>query len=92
MLKCGNLRFKVLLGLEKLDTGFTFWFSLTDSWLIDYSLHVWQLGRKVKKRETVVPDPDYRIPIVLLGGLLPIVCVILYLQCPSPTTLIHDPF
>lgn len=26
------------------------------------------LGRKVKKRETVVPDPDYRIPIVLLGA------------------------
>ncbi|KAJ4708273.1 DUF3119 family protein [Melia azedarach] len=25
------------------------------------------LGRKVKKRETVVPDPDYRIPVVLLG-------------------------
>ncbi|KAH9761837.1 hypothetical protein KPL70_000586 [Citrus sinensis] len=25
------------------------------------------LGRKVKKRETVVPDPDYRIPIVLIG-------------------------
>ncbi|XP_024034293.1 uncharacterized protein LOC18055163 isoform X2 [Citrus clementina] len=26
------------------------------------------LGRKVKKRETVVPDPDYRIPIVLIGA------------------------
>ncbi|XP_030475762.2 uncharacterized protein LOC115692916 isoform X2 [Syzygium oleosum] len=25
------------------------------------------LGRKVTQRETVVPDPDYRIPIVLLG-------------------------
>ncbi|XP_020537033.1 uncharacterized protein LOC105639361 isoform X3 [Jatropha curcas] len=25
------------------------------------------LGRKVRKRETVVPEPDYRIPIVLLG-------------------------
>ncbi|KAJ0091059.1 hypothetical protein Patl1_13093 [Pistacia atlantica] len=25
------------------------------------------LGRKVKKRETVIPEPDYRIPIVLLG-------------------------
>ncbi|KAK3436625.1 uncharacterized protein LOC104436688 [Eucalyptus grandis] len=25
------------------------------------------LGRKVTRRETVVPDPDYRIPIVLLG-------------------------
>ncbi|KAG8491647.1 hypothetical protein CXB51_014999 [Gossypium anomalum] len=25
------------------------------------------LGRKVQKRETVVPDPDYRIPFVLLG-------------------------
>ncbi|KAK2645955.1 hypothetical protein Ddye_021150 [Dipteronia dyeriana] len=25
------------------------------------------LGRKVKNRETVVPDPDYRIPVVLLG-------------------------
>ena len=28
-----------------------------------------QLGRRVKgSRETVIPDPDYRIPIVLLGG------------------------
>ncbi|KAA3476921.1 Cobyrinic acid A,C-diamide synthase [Gossypium australe] len=25
------------------------------------------LGRKVQKKETVVPDPDYRIPFVLLG-------------------------
>ncbi|XVF48096.1 hypothetical protein PTKIN_Ptkin03bG0164000 [Pterospermum kingtungense] len=25
------------------------------------------LGRKVQKKETVIPDPDYRIPIVLLG-------------------------
>ncbi|KAF5741987.1 hypothetical protein HS088_TW09G00026 [Tripterygium wilfordii] len=25
------------------------------------------LGRKIQKRETVIPDPDYRIPIVLLG-------------------------
>ncbi|KAL5768995.1 hypothetical protein ACOSP7_015552 [Xanthoceras sorbifolium] len=25
------------------------------------------LGRKVKNRETVIPDPDYRIPVVLLG-------------------------
>nr|DAD27155.1 TPA_asm: hypothetical protein HUJ06_028623 [Nelumbo nucifera] len=25
------------------------------------------LGRRVKKRETVIPDPDYRIPVVLLG-------------------------
>uniref|UniRef100_A0A2P2KZC1 DUF3119 family protein n=1 Tax=Rhizophora mucronata TaxID=61149 RepID=A0A2P2KZC1_RHIMU len=25
------------------------------------------LGRKVQKRETVIPDPDYRIPVVLLG-------------------------
>ncbi|XVE71445.1 hypothetical protein DITRI_Ditri10aG0150700 [Diplodiscus trichospermus] len=25
------------------------------------------LGRRVQKKETVVPDPDYRIPIVLLG-------------------------
>ncbi|KAJ8753221.1 hypothetical protein K2173_017823 [Erythroxylum novogranatense] len=25
------------------------------------------LGRKVQKKETVVPDPDYRIPVVLLG-------------------------
>ncbi|XP_028782830.1 uncharacterized protein LOC114738906 [Neltuma alba] len=25
------------------------------------------LGRRVKTRETVIPDPDYRIPIVLLG-------------------------
>ncbi|XP_048333551.2 uncharacterized protein LOC107434817 [Ziziphus jujuba] len=25
------------------------------------------VGRKVKSRETVVPDPDYRIPVVLLG-------------------------
>ncbi|XWS26998.1 hypothetical protein CRYUN_Cryun26dG0078300 [Craigia yunnanensis] len=27
----------------------------------------WQLGRKVQKKETVIPDPDYRILIVLLG-------------------------
>ncbi|XP_054806914.1 uncharacterized protein LOC129309375 [Prosopis cineraria] len=25
------------------------------------------LGRRVKSRETVIPDPDYRIPVVLLG-------------------------
>ncbi|XP_061345256.1 uncharacterized protein LOC133291090 isoform X2 [Gastrolobium bilobum] len=25
------------------------------------------LGRRVKSRETVIPEPDYRIPIVLLG-------------------------
>ncbi|XP_050209583.1 uncharacterized protein LOC126660243 [Mercurialis annua] len=25
------------------------------------------LGRKVQKRETVIPEPDYRIPVVLLG-------------------------
>ncbi|KAJ9140976.1 hypothetical protein P3X46_031563 [Hevea brasiliensis] len=25
------------------------------------------LGRSVQKRETVIPDPDYRIPVVLLG-------------------------
>nr|XP_010911229.2 uncharacterized protein LOC105037236 isoform X2 [Elaeis guineensis] len=25
------------------------------------------VGRKAKKREVVVPDPDYRIPVVLLG-------------------------
>ncbi|XP_043699184.1 uncharacterized protein LOC122649975 [Telopea speciosissima] len=25
------------------------------------------LGRRVKKRESVIPDPDYRIPVVLLG-------------------------
>ncbi|XWS72920.1 hypothetical protein CRYUN_Cryun02cG0081000 [Craigia yunnanensis] len=25
------------------------------------------LGRKVQKKETVTPDPDYRVPIVLLG-------------------------
>ncbi|TKY54869.1 hypothetical protein E2542_SST19283 [Spatholobus suberectus] len=25
------------------------------------------LGRKVRSRETVIPEPDYRIPIVLLG-------------------------
>ncbi|XP_027330050.1 uncharacterized protein LOC113846227 [Abrus precatorius] len=25
------------------------------------------VGRKVKSRETVIPEPDYRIPIVLLG-------------------------
>lgn len=31
------------------------------------SLVVWQVARKAKKRETVIPDPDYRIPIVLLG-------------------------
>ncbi|XP_038889449.1 uncharacterized protein LOC120079360 [Benincasa hispida] len=26
------------------------------------------LGRRVKGRETVIPDPDYRIPIILLGA------------------------
>ncbi|KAK1312549.1 hypothetical protein QJS10_CPA07g00689 [Acorus calamus] len=25
------------------------------------------LGRRTRKRETVIPDPDYRIPVVLLG-------------------------
>ncbi|XP_059433637.1 uncharacterized protein LOC132166770 [Corylus avellana] len=25
------------------------------------------LGRRVKKKETVIPDPDYRIPVVFLG-------------------------
>ncbi|CAI0629217.1 unnamed protein product [Linum tenue] len=25
------------------------------------------LGRRAQKKETVIPDPDYRIPIVLLG-------------------------
>ncbi|KAK6236208.1 hypothetical protein SCA6_011545 [Theobroma cacao] len=32
-----------------------------------FSFDAWQLGRKVQKKETVIPDPDYRIPIVLLG-------------------------
>ncbi|CAK7345514.1 unnamed protein product [Dovyalis caffra] len=33
-----------------------------------YSTRTFYLGRRVqKKRETVVPDPDYRIPVVLLG-------------------------
>ncbi|KAK9268601.1 hypothetical protein L1049_000356 [Liquidambar formosana] len=32
------------------------------------------LGKKVKNIGTVIPDPDYRIPIVLLGGLL---CILL---------------
>lgn len=27
-----------------------------------------QLGKKKVGKDTVVPDPDYRIPIVLLGG------------------------
>lgn len=34
--------------------------------LHDYFLSA-QLGRRVQKRETVIPDPDYRIPVVLLG-------------------------
>ena len=34
----------------------------------DSYFDTWQLGRKVQKKETVIPDPDYRIPIVLLGG------------------------
>lgn len=34
--------------------------------LHDYFLSA-QLGRRVQKRETVILDPDYRIPVVLLG-------------------------
>ncbi|XVF34667.1 hypothetical protein REPUB_Repub18cG0078600 [Reevesia pubescens] len=30
-------------------------------------LGTWQLRRKVQKKETVIPDPDYRISVVLLG-------------------------
>lgn len=29
-------------------------------------VYVLQMGRKVKK-ETIIPDPDYRLPVVLLG-------------------------
>ncbi|KAL1093961.1 hypothetical protein V6Z11_D06G063600 [Gossypium hirsutum] len=35
--------------------------------VLDSYFDAWQLGRKVQKKETVVPDPDYRIPFVLLG-------------------------
>lgn len=29
---------------------------------------VWQMRKKLVKKETVIPDPDYRIPVVLLGA------------------------
>lgn len=36
---------------------------------MNHNSYMLQLGRRAKPtvRETVVPDPDYRIPIVLLG-------------------------
>jgi len=37
--------------------------------LLGSSFMCLQLGRRrVKNKETVIPDPDYRIPVVFLGG------------------------
>ncbi|RAL50919.1 hypothetical protein DM860_005275 [Cuscuta australis] len=50
------------------------------------ALPSWQFRRKTK-RETIVPDPDYRIPIVLLGT----ACVLIYtdnLLAAAPTGLL----
>ncbi len=42
-------------------------FNVVLEFLLHDYFHSAQLGRSVQKRETVIPDPDYRIPVVLLG-------------------------